>query len=154
MGSTFLCNVCIVLYHQNTLMCNVFVQVEIEYSVYFLEIIALIIELTTFRQINFIIFRFLVDDYLLIVDFLADEPVESCLYDMNSFPLPHAAFSGVGHPSYTDVAMTNPPPQYPHSPHVAMGLLDPGGGNFLPHYPHQRLSPLPQVEAAYDREER
>lgn len=73
---------------------------------------------------------------------------------MNAFPLPHAAFTGVAHPSYTDVAMTNAPPQYPHSPHVAMGLLDPGGGNFIPHYPHQRLSPLPQVEAAYDREER
>ncbi|XP_035209914.1 uncharacterized protein LOC118184362 isoform X2 [Stegodyphus dumicola] len=82
------------------------------------------------------------------------EPVDPCLYEMNSFPLHHAAFSAVTHSPYTDMAATNSAPQYPHSPHLAMGLLDPGGGGFLPHYPHQRLSPLPHPESSYEREER
>ncbi|GFY63138.1 single-minded-like protein [Trichonephila inaurata madagascariensis] len=87
---------------------------------------------------------------------LRSDVVDPCLFEMNSFPLHHAAFSSVTHSPYTEIGGPNPPPppQYPHSPHVAMGLLDPAGGNFLPHYPHQRLSPLPHVETAYDREER
>ncbi|GBN58687.1 hypothetical protein AVEN_254972-1, partial [Araneus ventricosus] len=82
------------------------------------------------------------------------DAVDPCLFEMNSFPLHHAAFSAVTHSPYSEIGGPNPPPQYPHSPHVAMGLLDPGSGSFLPQYPHQRISPLPHIEAPYDREER
>ncbi|CAL1270414.1 unnamed protein product [Larinioides sclopetarius] len=85
---------------------------------------------------------------------LRGDAVDPCLFEMNSFPLHHAAFSAVTHSPYSEIGGPNPPPQYPHSPHVAMGLLDPGSGSFLPHYPHQRISPLSHIEAAYDREER
>ncbi|KAG8190486.1 hypothetical protein JTE90_006661 [Oedothorax gibbosus] len=78
--------------------------------------------------------------------------VEPCLYEMNTFPLHHAAFSAVSHAPYQDLGAANP--QYPDSPHVAMGLLDPGGGGFLPHYTNQRLSPLSHLENVYERDER
>ncbi|XP_054724784.1 single-minded homolog 2-like [Uloborus diversus] len=82
------------------------------------------------------------------------ETADPCLYEMNAFPLHHAAFSAVGHSPYGDMGGPNPGPQYPSSPHVAMGLLDPAGSGFLPHYPHQRLSPMSHIDAAYEREER
>ncbi|XP_071040826.1 bHLH transcription factor single-minded isoform X1 [Parasteatoda tepidariorum] len=86
---------------------------------------------------------------------LRGESVDPCLYEMNSFPLHHAAFPPVTHAPYPEMNTPNQPSQYSHSPHVAMGLLDPANGGFLPHYTHQRLSPLPpQVESTYERDDR